>query len=145
MRLIIDGDATPDIQNMSEIAKKYAVDMYVFVDYAHMLNDDDYHVISCEVGHDSVDMAIVNFAKKNDVVVTQDYGLASLLTMKDICVLHTSGNMINEKNVDRLLTSRYLHAHLRSMGQRVKGPSKRTKEDRQKLLTQLETLLKQHL
>ena len=52
MRLIIDGDACPDKDSISRIALKYDIDMYVFIDYAHVLEDNYYKIITCEVGHD---------------------------------------------------------------------------------------------
>jgi len=143
MRLIIDGDACPDKDSISRIALKYDIDMYVFIDYAHVLEDNYYKIITCEVGHDSVDMAIVNFVSQGDLVITQDYGLAGLLLTKGVQVLHTSGKVINEDNINILLSTRYLHAQLRKSGQRIKGPAKRTKEDTQYLLNQLENILKQ--
>lgn len=143
MRLIIDGDGCPDKNFIFDLAQKCDIEMYVFIDYAHVLQDCDYHVIRCEVGHDSVDMAIVNFAKKGDLVITQDYGLAGLLLTKNVQILHTNGKVIDEDNINLLLSTRYIHAQLRRAGQKTKGPSKRTKEDTRYLLKQLENILKQ--
>lgn len=140
MRLIIDGDACPDKEMISQIAQKYMIEMYVFIDFAHVLEDDYYHIVRCEVGHDSVDMAIINFAQKGDIVITQDYGLAALLLTKGVQILHISGKVINDDNINLLLSTRYIHAQLRKSGQRTKGPAKRTKEDTKYLLNQLQSL-----
>lgn len=142
MRLLIDGDACPDKQAIKVLAVKYHVEMYVYIDYAHVLEDDYYQVIECAVGHDSVDMAIVHEAKMEDLVITQDYGLASLLLGKGVKVLHVSGMIIDADNIDLLLASRYISAKQRKAGQRVKGSMKRTDEIRNKFLNNLEYLLK---
>ena len=140
MRILIDGDACPNRKEVIDIAKQYHVEVIVFVDYAHMLNDDC-QIIQCDVGRDSVDMMIMNSAQSQDLVITQDYGLASLLLMKNVKVLHVSGKMITHENIDELLTSRYLSAMQRKQNKHLKGPSKRTKEVENDFLKQLQYLI----
>ncbi len=142
MRVIVDGDGCPDKDGIVSLSKRYDKDMYVFIDYAHVLESDDYHIVACDVGHDSVDMAILNFVETGDLVITQDYGLAGLLLSKKVIVLHVSGKVIDENNINTCLSTRYLHAQIRQAGQRIKGPSKRTVKDRQFFLEQVEKLLK---
>ena len=140
MRILIDGDACPNRKEVIDIAKHYHIEVIVFVDYAHMLNDDC-QIIQCDVGRDSVDMMIVNSAQSQDLVITQDYGLASLLLMKNVKILHVSGKMITHENIDELLTSRYLSAMQRKQNKHLKGPSKRTKEVENDFLKQLQYLI----
>lgn len=142
MRVIVDGDGCPDKDGIVSLSKRYDKDMYVFIDYGHVLESDDYHIVACDVGHDSVDMAILNFVETGDLVITQDYGLAGLLLSKKVIVLHISGKVIDENNINTCLSTRYLHAQIRQAGQRIKGPSKRTVKDRQFFLEQVEKLLK---
>ncbi|MEG0275686.1 MAG: DUF188 domain-containing protein [Coprobacillus sp.] len=142
MRLIIDGDACPNKQEIKELAMKHNVEMFVFIDYAHVLEDDYYQVINCEIGSDSVDMAIVKSVQENDIVITQDYGLAGLVLSKRAIVLHVSGQMIDNSNIDSLLFSRYVGAKMRKASQRTKGPAKRTDDVKIRFLEQLDNLLK---
>lgn len=142
MRLLIDGDACPDKNAIKTIAIQYQIEMIVYIDYAHMLEDDYYQIIECAVGRDSVDMAIVHDAKAGDLVITQDYGLASLLLGKGAKVLHVSGMIIDAYNIDLLLASRYISAKHRKAGHRVKGPAKRTDEIRRLFLNHLEEIVK---
>lgn len=141
MRILVDGDGCPSKDIIVLLAKKYQKEMLVFIDYAHILSDDEYQVIMCEVGDDSVDMKIINMAKEDDIVITQDYGLASLVLPKKAKVLHVSGKIINDFNIDQLLMTRYLGAKQRKAGARTKGPAKRTKSDEQFFKDQLEKLL----
>ncbi len=133
MRIIIDGDACP--QSVTKIcektAKKYGIDLKIVVDMDHFLISD-YEVIVVEKGKDAVDFKIVQIFQNNDILVTQDYGLASLVLPKAKGVVHTAGFEIDAYNIDTLLQSRYIGQKVRKMGSRTKGPSKRTKEQDKK-------------
>lgn len=142
MRILIDGDACPNREEINDIAKRYNVEMIVFVDYAHVINDDDYEVVHLETGSDSVDMAIVAKATNGDLVITQDYGLASLAITKGALVMHVSGMMITQDNIEGLLASRYASAMLRKSRHRIKGPKKRTEDIKRLFLKQVEDIVK---
>lgn len=141
MVLIIDGDACPNINEIKDIAVKYQVEMLVFIDYAHYLQDDYFKTILCEIGSDSVDLELLKHVKNDDIVITQDYGLAGLVLSKGAKVLHVSGKMIDNSNIDQLLMSRYVSAKQRKSGARIKGPARRTDEIRNVFLKELEFLL----
>lgn len=141
MALLVDGDACPDLQAIKSLAKLYNIEMNVFVDYSHNLQDDYFKTILCEVGSDSVDLVLVNRIHDGDIVVSQDYGLASLALLKGAKVLHVSGKIINNDNIDELLMSRYVSAKQRKNGKRLSGSSKRTYEVREYFLQQLDKLL----
>lgn len=142
MRMIVDGDASPYKNEIYDLSIQYQIPMYVYLDYAHLLKEAPYHVIECEIGRDSVDMRILSDLQKNDVLITQDYGLSALALGKGAYVLHVSGLQITSNNIDELLLRRYLGAHQRKSHKHIKGPSKQTKEDKIYFLKQLETLLK---
>ncbi|WP_027088652.1 YaiI/YqxD family protein [Thomasclavelia saccharogumia] len=141
MAILVDGDACPDLLEIKKLAKRYLVEMIVFVDYAHCLQDDYFKVCFCEVGKDSVDQAIINTCKKGDLVISQDYGLASYALLKGTQVLHPSRKVINNENIDQLLMGRYVSAKQRRMNKRVKGPAKRTEKIHDIFLRQLENIL----
>lgn len=141
MRILVDGDACPSKDVIVKLAKKYNLEVIVFMDYAHNSNSLDYQIVMCEVKSDSVDLKIVNALNAGDIVITQDYGLASLVLGKRGKVLHVGGKVINTNNVDELLMSRYLSAKARKAGVRVKGPAKRTKEDECYFESQLEKMI----
>lgn len=140
-RIMIDGDACPDKQGIMEIAKELGCKVVLFMDYAHENTLEECEVIYCEVGNDSVDLQIMDNVKPHDIVITQDYGLAGLVLAKKARVLHISGKIISEENIQTLLMTRYVSAKQRKAGHRTKGPSKRTKEDSIFFLQQLKKLL----
>lgn len=129
MRIIIDGDACP--QRVKEIceeaAKEFGIELIIVVDIDHYIVSD-YQVVVVEQGRDSVDYKIVQIFKEGDILITQDYGLASLVLGKASAIIHTAGFFINRNNIDSLLQSRYISERVRKQGGKTKGPSKRTKE-----------------
>lgn len=122
MALLVDGDACPDLPAIRDLAWKYQVEMTVFVDYAHFL-------------------VLLKQVQANDLVITQDYGLASLVLSKGAKVLHISGKVIDDNNIEELLMSRYVSAKQRKSGKRTRGPAKRTDEVRNQFLKQLDKIL----
>lgn len=129
MRIIIDGDACP--QKVREIceraAREFNVSLIIVVDTDHYI-ESDFTVIVVEQGRDAADYKIVEIFKNDDILITQDYGLASLVMNKASAVIHTGGFFINKNNIDELLESRHIGQKIRKMGGKTKGPSKRRRE-----------------
>jgi uncharacterized protein YaiI (UPF0178 family) len=73
----------------------------------------------------------MKLAQARDIIVTQDYGLASLGLAKGCIVLHHKGFRYTNENIDQLLQTRYLSAMARKSGKRTKGPKPFTAEDRE--------------
>lgn len=140
MRLLIDGDACPNRQEVVDLACHYQIDTILFIDYAHFIEDERIEIISCEIGKDSVDQKILSCIESQDILITQDYGLASLALMKNALVLHVSGKRITEHNINNLLEYRYIGHVSRKSGKHTKGPKKRTKKDEMFFLRELEKL-----
>ena len=46
MVILIDGDGCPDLMEVKKIVKFYSIEMIVFVDYAHLIKDDYFKVMS---------------------------------------------------------------------------------------------------
>ena len=143
MRILVDGDATPQREEIAVVSKKYNVEMIVYVDWAHSVSSEVYTVKTCSVGDDNVDMMILNDVRENDLVISQDYGLASLALLKKAKVLHVNGSIIDENNIDSLLMQRYMGSKLRKENKHIKGSKKRTKDIEDKFIRRLEELIKQ--
>ncbi|HAX74084.1 MAG TPA: hypothetical protein DCY20_11215, partial [Firmicutes bacterium] len=84
--------------------------------------------IVVSTGADSVDFKLVNLVKPNDIVITQDYGLAAMVLSKNAYVINQNGMIYSHHNIDELLHSRHMVKKIIKSGGRVKGPKKRTKE-----------------
>ena len=72
-------------------------------------------------GPDAVDYKIVKLATPEDIVITQDYGLASLLLSKVKIVMHHKGHLYRSSNIDMLLQQRYNNAQIKSKAVVIKG------------------------
>ncbi len=145
MRIIIDADACPKgVKSICvELSKKYSLELIMVVDTAHDLKGN-FRVIQVEKGDDSVDLEIMKISTKEDIVVTQDYGLATIILDKTHSVIHPNGFIYNKFNIDSLMFSRHMSAKIRASGGRTKGPKKRKVnndiEFRETLLSLLQNL-----
>lgn len=145
MRILIDADACPVVNEAIEIAKKYNLRIYIFCDFSHYY-DDSYAIIKTHsIGNDMVDFSIVNFMEKNDIVVTQDYGLAAMALAKHGFVLNQDGKEFTQDTIDFLLDTRETKRKLRKQKIYGKGQPKRRPEQNQAFKESLEKLINSHL
>ena len=129
MRILIDGDACPRVKSIEEIAKKYSVDLILYCDIYHNISLEYGKVKIVDSGFQSVDMYIMNECKKEDVIITQDYGVASIALNKGCFCINPKGFMYDNNNMDKLLFERHLKAKIRESGGKLKGPKKRSEKD----------------
>lgn len=141
MKIIVDGDACPAKEIIRTLAKKYGVEVHIFVDSSHYFADDFFilHVVS--KGKDSVDIALVNFMEKNDLIITQDYGLASMALAKSEYVVNPLGFRYTLKNIDELLFKRHISQKARRAGKGSSKNKKRTVENDEQFYQVLEQIL----
>lgn len=133
MKIIVDADACPVKDTVNHIAKQEDIPVFFVTNYSHFSPRSDCDsTIYVDKGADTADYKIVKIAEKGDIVITQDYGLASLSLGKGCYVLHHKGFAYTKYNIDQLLHTRYVSASMRKSGHRTKGPKKYTKEDEDK-------------
>lgn len=145
MKIIVDADASPIKNEIIEVAAAFDLTVVLVMSIAHYSFEtlpEHVESIYVEKGADRADFKIVQLAKKGDVIVTQDYGLASLLLPKGCRVIHHKGYEYTDENIDRLLESRHFSALQREAGQRTKGPSPFTEEDRKNFKRYFEQFIK---
>ena len=129
MKILIDGDGCPVIDIAISVAKKFNIEVVILCDTSHIFNKEGAKTMVFSKGADSVDFALINYLEKEDVVITQDYGLAAMAMNKASYVINQNGMIYNDENIDRLLYSRHISKKIRKSGGKTKGPKKRTKED----------------
>ena len=78
MTILIDADGCPVVDLTLQIARQFGVPVIILCDTSHQLEREGAQTLVFDKGSDSVDFALVNRVKPGDVVVTQDYGLASM-------------------------------------------------------------------
>jgi len=148
LKIYVDADASPVQKETIEIAKKYNVAVILVKSVSHFSHEENpSHVetIYVDKGADIADLKVVQLAIKGDIVITQDYGLASLCLGKGCIVIHHKGFQYTDKNIDRLLSSRHASAMARRGGFRTKGPKPFSNEERQKFSNLLEQLILQNV
>lgn len=142
MRIIIDADGCPVRDLTVKIAKKNALEALIVCDINHMINDRYAEVITVDKGFDAVDFKIIGLMNKGDLIITQDYGLASLVLSNGGYAMDQNGMIYNEGNIDMLLLRRHVSKNIRKSGGKTKGPSKRKKEDDMVFSSQLKKFIK---
>ena len=127
MRILIDADGCPVVNETIKVAHKFNLESIIFCDTSHNFDEKNIKVIVVSKGIDAVDFAILNNIEKGDIVITQDYGLASLVLSRNSYAINQSGMVYTNENIDELLYSRYISKKMRNSGARIKGPKKRDK------------------
>lgn len=127
MRILIDADGCPVVNETIKVAHKFNLESIIFWDTSHNFDEKNIKVIVVSKGIDAVDFAILNNIEKGDIVITQDYGLASLVLSRNSYAINQSGMVYTNENIDELLYSRYISKKMRNSGARIKGPKKRDK------------------
>ncbi|MBS4804045.1 MAG: YaiI/YqxD family protein [Clostridium sp.] len=145
MRIIVDGDACPGISIIEKIAKSYNLDLIVYCDINHYIALDYGEVKIVDSGFQSVDMYVVNTCIKNDIIISQDYGVAAICLGKGAFVINPKGYNYTDENIDRLLEERHISQKIRKAGGRTNNPRKRTKDDDIRLKTTLEKIIECNL
>ena len=128
MKILIDADACPVTGIAIECARPYRLEVLLVCDSAHFLEREGARTITVSKGADSADFRLVNLVEPSDIVITQDYGLAAMALAKRARVLNQNGMAYTDSNIDSLLLARYTAQKIRRAGGRLKGPSKRTRD-----------------
>lgn len=131
MKILVDGDACPVIPIVEKAAAKYNLPVILLCDTNHVLQSDYSEIKIIGAGPDAVDFALMNLCRKEDVVVTQDYGVAAMVLGKGAKAIHQSGRWYTNENMDQMLMERHLAKKARRASHKNhwKGQKKRTKED----------------
>lgn len=141
MKLLIDADGCPVVDIAITLCKKFHIPCLLLCDTSHEFHRDGAETLIFDKGSDSVDYALVNRIAPGDIVITQDYGLASMCLAREATVLHQDGWAYTPENIDGLLLIRHDSRKYRAAGGRTKGQKKRTAAQNQAFEKALSFLL----
>lgn len=141
MNVLIDADGCPVTDIAIKLCRTFHIPCILLCDTSHEFHRVGAQTLVFDKGADSVDYALVNRVQKEDLVITQDYGLASMCLAKGCRVLHQDGWEYTRDNIDALLLVRHESRRHRAAGGRFKGPKKRTVSQDQAFETALRCLL----
>ena len=128
MKILVDADACPVKEIIVEEAKKRNLQVIMIIDTSHELNDGYSEVITVDKAKDSVDIKLINILSKEDIVVTQDFGVAAMTLGKGARAINQNGLIYTDSNIDTLLFERFVGQKLRRAGKNTNTAKKRTKE-----------------
>lgn len=144
--MIIDADACPVKREAISIARKFGRSVTLVSNVAHDMsrfaNRSGVDVVQVGVGRDSADFAIVERLKPDDVVVTQDTGLAAMVLGRGASAISVRGRVFDPATIDMELEFRHAEQKHRRAGGRTRGPSALTDEDREHFEDSFERLLR---
>ncbi len=143
MKIIVDADACPRnaLQICLDLGRSYTIPVWTVASFNHNIVSDHHFI----VGNDSqeADIKVVNLTRAGDIVITQDWGLASMVLGKAAYCLSPVGREFRPDNIAFLMEEREIKAKLRRSGGRTKGPAKRTEQDDRDFAVGLQRLLEQ--
>ena len=127
-KICIDADGCPVVNEVIKIGQQLEIDVIIFCDTSHEIVREGATTVTVSKGNDSADFALVNKIQKGDIVVTQDYGLATMVLAKNGFCVDQNGREYTHQNIDGLLNIRHMSKKIRQNGGRLKGPKKRAKD-----------------
>ena len=144
MRIMVDADACPVKKEILKLAKEFNIDVLMFFDNAHVYEDGYSEVFILDKGADSVDYFLINKTLVGDIVVTQDYGVATMALSKKAYPINQNGLIFTDDNILGLLNQRAFNQKIRRH-KNMKGPRKRTSQDGIKFSQNLRKLINNYL
>ena len=109
--ILIDGDSCNVIAITEKLAKKYAIPCHIYCDTHRFLESDYSEIHIVDSGRDSADFAIINKCGCNDIVITNDSGLAAMVLSRNAIAINSKGFEYTKHNIMSYLTTRYIRSH----------------------------------
>lgn len=141
-KIIVDADACPVKSEIVDAARRFHVGVLMVASFDHRLEEQPgVTVVQVDRSDQSVDLYIANHIARHDILVTQDFGLATIGLAKRAVVLSNRGQRYTDRTIDFLLETRHEQAKRRRNGRYGKGPKPFTDEDRRYFLHSLTKVL----
>lgn len=118
MKLLIDGDSCRHLKTAIKFARKKNIEAHVFCDYNHQIHSGYATVHIVDQHPNSADEAILNCCHRNDILITNDVGLAALALVLGACVINNHGFQFTNRNINTMLNHRYMHQRARRKSKR---------------------------
>lgn len=141
-KIIVDADACPVKREIEEVGIKYKCTVLMVASFDHRLEaKEGITVVQVDRSDQSVDLYIANRVAAGDILVTQDFGLATIGLAKKATVISNRGQLYSDETIDFLLASRHESAKKRRNGKHSKGPKPMTDDDRKHFLQTMTKIL----
>ncbi|MEA4925790.1 MAG: YaiI/YqxD family protein [Syntrophomonadaceae bacterium] len=143
MRILVDADACPVKEIIEDIAREHSIELIMVSNINHFIRSDYAQVVMVDGADQSADIYIINLCRKRDIVITQDYGLASMVLAKGSYAMDSLGRRFSPCNIEGLLMQRYVNQKARRAGERITGPKKRQLADNSRFMRKLLQLIQE--
>ena len=144
--LYIDADACPVTRDAISVGRSRKLPVVLVGNSTQNLgryaSREGVEAVSVGVGRDAADFAIVEMLEPDDVVVTQDIGLAAMVLGRGAHAISPRGRLFRRETIDLELEVRHAEAKLRRSGGRHRGPAPFEDEDREHFRESLTRLLR---
>ncbi|MFC5713416.1 DUF188 domain-containing protein [Thalassorhabdus alkalitolerans] len=143
--IYVDADACPVKKEIDKLAVEHGAEAVFVASYSHF-SSDKYKgkLITVDAEPEAADLYIVNHAKKNDVVITHDNGLAAMLLHNGTKVISFRGKEWKNEDTDALLLGRLQGIQAKKQKKmRLKGPPPFSQSDRNNFTETLSRILKE--
>ncbi|WP_199618780.1 YaiI/YqxD family protein [Paenibacillus alkalitolerans] len=122
-KVFVDADACPVKEEIARAALPFGIPVWMVSSYNHVLPDlPGVTNFTVDASSQSADLFIANRLRRGDVLVTGDYGLATIGLAKQAFVMSPRGLVFTDENIGRLLDERHYSAKRRRAGLRSRGP-----------------------
>lgn len=144
MRVFVDADSCPVLQEILNAAARFDVGVVLVSDGSHeFAPSEGVEALVADARKEAADLVIANRAEAGDLVVTQDCGAASMALARGARALSPRGDEFTRESVPGLLMRRHAAAKVRRAGGRTRGPRRFAKEDRLRFRERLRSMLRE--
>lgn len=145
--LIVDADACPVTRDAIGLARSAGWRVRLVANGTQNLERyterSGVEALVVGTGRDSADFAIVEGLSPDDIVVTQDIGLAAMVLGRGAKAISPRGRRFHAATIDAELAVRHAEARERRAGRRHGGPRPFEEEDREHFRDVLERMLRE--
>lgn len=156
-RILIDADACPVTKEALHVARAHKIPVITVGNSTqnlerHFRRSDPREEaegfwvdsLTVGVGMDSADFALIEILNADDIVVTQDIGLAAMVLGKGAYALSVRGREFLPHTIDLEMELRHVEKKIRRQGGRTSGPPPFTAADREHFTESLERIIEKH-
>jgi uncharacterized protein len=144
MKIWVDADACPKV--IKEVIFKKSCRLKIDVtlvanSYLQIPDAPNISFIQVDQGADVADFYIIEHLNKDDLVITADIPLASLVVEKEATAINPRGEIYTEENISERLSVRDFMQDLRDSGLQTGGPAAFGAKDKEQFTNSLDRLL----
>ncbi len=134
MRIFVDSDACPVKEEIMKIAQAEKVMAYFVSSTRNFFVVKEgavyYQWVLADQGKEALELYIANQINAGDIVITHDYGLASMVLGKKGYVMTPRGRRIDQDNIEFLLFRKHVHSKVFRTFCKLNGSKSLHEEDR---------------